>query len=575
MMEMSQNLYIKILNQYRRPRDGAKTRHHKALLALFLFFLFVYSCNKAQPEAGGTLHETAVAPADTPVQAEEPVPVADTDTASDPEADYRIPVKETPEYHSFIYRYERMREEQLDLLVASVTQYGLTVDMTSSQSLNSAGYGLYEKKDYAGAARFFREAAYVDINNVYAHYNLACSLSLLRDSIWADPEARMDYFNAYYNYDYFTSDKYNIYPVPTSFYNTPGDELCRDEIYDHLTLAFLRDRTYIKKSMIDKDLRGIHNHLRFSRLLQNIQTGGGEGIYGVYYAVNTFTKAVLFMLDGRITQIKVNNEADQLFFLIPYEDRQDEKEYTFGELVTGYEYILRTLPDFYKQQWTYENTHIRIYSIIMAIDFSKIPGYDVDIPKTYDFRYNYDTVPLEFGKDISFTLPDTKANKIEFIKLYSTPFNILFKENTSWSDAFPANKVLNGNLFAELALIYDRYSLLDQILSDKAVGIDMEKLILTACLYAKDGFLEKVENGGYNFNMEQFAVKSGDEILLYALGSGNPVFFKRAYSLYFNKLSPSQKDRFFDQAYTWKSLTYNSDLLRIEEKIKDGTFNDR
>jgi hypothetical protein len=534
--------------------------------AVMLLMFVLYACGQKQPD--GT------APGAEPVQTETP---AAMEQAADPDAYYNIPIKETPEYHSFIYRYERMREEQLPLLEANIGEYGLTVDMKNSQSLNSAGYGLYEKKDYAGAARFFREAAYVDISNVYAHYNLACSLSLLRDSIWADPSAEMDYFNAYYNYDFFSQDKYNLYPSPISLYNIPGDELCRDEIYDHLTLAFLQNRTYIETSLIDKDLRGIHNHLRFSRLLQNIQTGGGERIYGVYYAIGTFSKAVFFMLDGRITQIKVNNEADQLFFLIPYEHEKNVnvKEYTFGELVTGYEYIKRALPEFYKQQWVYENSHIRIYSIIMDTDYSKIPGYDVDIPKTYDFRYDYDTVPLEFGEDNSFTLLDTRSNRVRFIKLYSPPFNILFREGDSWHDTHLESEIVDINLLATLALIYDQYNLLRKILIDKSYSIDMDKLILTACLYAKNDFFDIVKNDAYKFNIEQLVVKSGDEILLYALGSGNHDFFKRMYGLYFNKLSSFQRDRFFDQAHTWNALTNNRELSRIEDKIKDGVFHDK
>jgi tetratricopeptide (TPR) repeat protein len=140
-----------------------------------LLFLVILLCSCTREQA--TEPETAVE------AVREEATLSETDLpASDPEAYYRIPIKETPEYHSFIYRYERMRSEQLELLEASVTRYGLTVDMKNSQSLNSAGYALYERKDYAGAIQFFREAAYVDISNVYTHYNLACSLSLLRDS---------------------------------------------------------------------------------------------------------------------------------------------------------------------------------------------------------------------------------------------------------------------------------------------------------------------------------------------------------------------------------------------------------
>jgi hypothetical protein len=467
-----------------------------------------------------------------------------------------------------------MRDEQLPLLEASIRQYGLRVDMADSQSLNRAGYGLYEKKDYAGAVRFFREAAYINPANVYPHYNLACSLSLLRDSIWADPEAEMGYFNAFYNYDYFLYE-YNLYPAPASSYNTPGDELCRDEIYDHVTLTFLQDMSYLTKAPLDKDLSSIHNQLRFKLLLQNIQTGEGDRIYGIYYAPDTFTKAVFFMLDGRITQINVNTETDQVFFLIPHENVQNKKEYTFKELVTGYEYILRTFPDFYKQQWIYNKPSIRIHTIIMAIDFSKIPGYDVEIPKTYDFKYDDFIMPLEFDKDNAFTLPDTNSNQVRFIKLYSAPYNILFSDDPEKIDTFIRNKTIDINLLASMLLIYDRYSLLNWILTNMSSDIDMKNLVLTACLHGKNNFVESLEKGVYKVDMKQFFAESGDEILLHAMGSGNPSFFEKIYDSYYSLLSPSQKANFLNGTYRWSSLTHNSEMSRIEDRLQDGTYDNQ
>jgi tetratricopeptide (TPR) repeat protein len=85
---------------------------------------------------------------------------------------------EYPEYRTFI-----SRDEQIVLLDDSILKYKLEVDASDSRSLNNAGYNLYEKKDYIGAVRFFREAVYVDPANVYAHYNLACCLSLTNPSI--------------------------------------------------------------------------------------------------------------------------------------------------------------------------------------------------------------------------------------------------------------------------------------------------------------------------------------------------------------------------------------------------------
>jgi TPR repeat protein len=146
-------------------------------------------------------------------------------------------------------------------------------------TLNSAGYGLYEKKEYADAVRFFREAAYKDITNVYAHYNLACTLSLIRDSIWADPAAEMDYHHNF-NRDYYAA-KYQLYePDDNYFDQTDNDEICRNEIFEHLTLACLQDRQHLEKAPVDQDLAGIHPTLRFKRLMENIRAGKGKEIYG-------------------------------------------------------------------------------------------------------------------------------------------------------------------------------------------------------------------------------------------------------------------------------------------------------
>lgn len=50
-----------------------------------------------------------------------------------------------------------------------------------SRSLNSAGMALYRKGDLASATESFRKAIDADSSNYLAHYNLACTLCLIRE----------------------------------------------------------------------------------------------------------------------------------------------------------------------------------------------------------------------------------------------------------------------------------------------------------------------------------------------------------------------------------------------------------
>lgn len=52
-----------------------------------------------------------------------------------------------------------------------------------SAALNAQGMDFYDTGDYARAADFFRRAAAVDENNYLAHYNLACTLTLMEDNL--------------------------------------------------------------------------------------------------------------------------------------------------------------------------------------------------------------------------------------------------------------------------------------------------------------------------------------------------------------------------------------------------------
>jgi hypothetical protein len=291
-------------------------------------------CTRQEADINAVGVETAAG--ETPKQAgsvHEPEETAGNVDFSD--AYYNIPIKETPEYHSFIYRYERMREEQLALLEESMRQYGLTADIKDSQSLNSAGYGLYEKKKYAEAVRFFREAAYTDITNVYAHYNLACSLSLLKDDLSKKFGRRKDLLG---NGEAEALVKtYKLYNDIFEFEYGPVNEnhaevMIYDELYDHLTLAVLQSEVYISKSQEDEDLKFVQKQQRFNNLLGNIQTGKLNALYGRWFTNDIWEPVFYCMMDQRICSVFYNNAYLDFYVLSYFENTSladvDKRDYT-------------------------------------------------------------------------------------------------------------------------------------------------------------------------------------------------------------------------------------------------------
>jgi hypothetical protein len=538
----------------------------------------------ARQEAGRNTTDIKTASGETreqPDSANQPKETAEDVDFTD--AYYKIPIKETPEYHSFIYRYERMREEQLDLLVASVTQYGLTVDMTSSQSLNSAGYGLYEKKDYAGAVRFFREAAYVDINNVYAHYNLACSLSLLRDSIWADPEARMDYHHNF-NADYYAV-KYRLYePDDNYFCQADNDEICRNEIFEHLALACLQDRQYLAKAPADPDLVGVSNTLRFKRLRKNIQTGKGAKLYGVWYSPHGLMKESYFMLDGSISHILPNDrpgmqfadfEYYEDFFINTFTDEviqsRTSQEYTFAQFPTGYEGFDTGGIDCITQQWDWENGQLIVYSVFIISDGFKLQVSLDAIAPEFDFRYFKDV--LKVWED-SLTVLSIEKGK-EYIHIYTPPYRyVMDDDRAALSVAEYDDETINT--LAALALIHDRRDILDVLMSRKD-SIDMNHQVLLSCLFAKTDFFMQFESGAWGFDIQQFLAESGTALFNYAAASGNVSFFETLYAKYFNRvtlsLSNQRMSEFKEGLWSWSNKTSNNTMNRIMHNIQEGKYN--
>jgi hypothetical protein len=480
---------------------------------------------------------------------------------------------EYPEYHSFIYRYERMRDEQLDLLEASIEQYGLKVDMANSQSLNSAGYGLYEKKDYAGAARFFREAAYADPSNVYPHYNLACTLSLIRDSIWADPDANMDYHHDY-NEDYYAT-KYNLYEPDGNYYHqADNDELCRNEIFDHLTIACLLDRQYLAKAPTDRDLVGIQSSLRFARLMERMRAGNETKIYGIWYNPAKIMKGTFFMLDGSIMQI-LPNDRPSYDRTIEYNDYYNnnvlmgtEKKYSFSEFTTGYEGFDNGGGDVITAQWDYKGGQLIINHQIIIRDFFKL-RIAPKPSKPLEFNYDYFEDKL---KVIASSTSLSIDSEDEYINIYTTPYRYVL-EGSAVDFNLEDNEVKTINILASLAVIYDRMNILDMLLV-RSKGIDTSRLFLLSCLYSRFELLSRLENGEYGFDINKFLAQNGTTLLNYAAASGNVPLFKMIHTKYYQKvisgLSKEEKEFFLRWFWGWSDITGNCEMNDLIHAIRDG-----
>jgi hypothetical protein len=475
-----------------------------------------------------------------------------------------------------------MRDEQLDLLEASIAQNRLNVDMTSSQSLNSAGYGLYERKDYANAIRFFREAAYVDPSNVYPHYNLACSLSLIRDSIWADPGAEMDYHHNR-NYDYYAT-RYRLYEPDDNYYDhVDNDEICRNEIFEHLTLACLLDKQYLAKAPTDRDLAGLHNTLRFKRLMENIQSGKGVEVYGVWYSPQGLMKESYFMLDGSMSHILPNDRPYMRF--IDFEFYEDEyinqftdeiiqsrssKAYAFSRLLTGYESFDTNGGASLTNQWDLEKQQLIVYSLLIIRDYSKAAMIGEAGTPEFDIRYFKNI--LKIRQDSLSKTPMEQGK--EYINVYTPPYRYVI-ENDRGSLAAGTYGTETAKTLASLALIHDRSELLDLLIQGRT-DIDLNRLFLLSCLFAKTDLLARLEDGAYGFDVEQLLQKDGTTMLNHAAASGNVPFFEMLYAKYHEQvityLSNEGQREFYNQLVDGYYVTGTRQMFDITNAIRKENY---
>ncbi len=105
-----------------------------------------------------------------------------------------------------------------------------------SKELNNRGMARYEEGDYTGASELFLEAVESDETNYLAHYNLACTMTLLRKD--CNP------------WDFNPEGKYSF-------------NIRMDSILEHLRKAAELDAGRKRRMLEDPDLNAVHTALEF------------------------------------------------------------------------------------------------------------------------------------------------------------------------------------------------------------------------------------------------------------------------------------------------------------------------
>uniref|UniRef100_UPI00055D1716 tetratricopeptide repeat protein n=1 Tax=Spirochaeta cellobiosiphila TaxID=504483 RepID=UPI00055D1716 len=150
----------------------------------------------------------------------------------------------------------------LPLLQVIIAKYSLDLGNLTAENLNSAGYDLYEKKDYAAAMQLFIEAMKIDPTYVFAHYNFACAGSLYLQ--------------------YWSNKDKGIYAQQEGQYNQEIIDTVTDEVFQNLSISFFLASRYLEKSKTDPDLEYIRQLKRYSNMRQNISEPNFWTIYGYF-----------------------------------------------------------------------------------------------------------------------------------------------------------------------------------------------------------------------------------------------------------------------------------------------------
>jgi tetratricopeptide (TPR) repeat protein len=157
----------------------------------------------------------------------------------------------------------------------------------SARDLNTEGYRLYQAGNYPEALKYFRRAVTADPGYSLAHYNLACTLGVLRKA--------------------------------------GGESICvydayKSAILDELEAAVRLDPETLMKMTTDTDLDPIRDTLRYQRLV-GVVPDSGDNVRTILVAVSWFgpapgafgpTSGIRFAEDGSLVLWTLDTAGDEV-----------------------------------------------------------------------------------------------------------------------------------------------------------------------------------------------------------------------------------------------------------------------
>jgi hypothetical protein len=345
--------------------------------------------------------------------------------------------------------------------------------------------------------------------------------------------------------------------------------------------------------------------LRFSRLIENVKTGNGKEIYGIWHSPQSLMKISCIMLDGSMIHIQPNNRLKTHFVDFDYNENSEgfinditdevilsrsSKIYTFSQLTTGYESFDNGGGKVITNQWDYEYDKLAIYSQVIIRDYRKLGIAPEPSKLPGEFIYFKDVLKIQ--RDELSVLPLDEG--VEYINIFSIPYRFVMTGDRTGLSAYTREQGIDViNILAALALIHDKTEILEWLITEYKT-LDLNNLLLLSCLYAKVDIFSTLENGGYNFNMDSFLADNGrfpheyipasgkisfdNGIMMinYAATSGNVPFFEMIYAKYFqkimNKYSSSEVKLFKDNLWSWSDITGNNLMQKITLDIEKDKY---
>lgn len=244
-------------------------------------------------------------------------------------------VRELPEY-VYMKVFWESRGQYWPTIEELSEKHGLKYEEINAETLNSAGYELYEKEQYPNAIALFRYAVLDDPEYSYAHYNLACSAALAIEDILEIFEGEGS-FNSVIQQMELTDikepysrenllDLYKNSMSITDYFDLPYYLL--DEVFNQLAVSFFLNSDYIAKSQTDPDLKIIQSMERFKYLINYAKEDYFWPFYGYFTVVGSKWSGNCFtMLDGRnYIADDIPDNTSHPFFEASFIKLHDEKK---------------------------------------------------------------------------------------------------------------------------------------------------------------------------------------------------------------------------------------------------------